>query len=31
MRESGFTAVVECDPFRTAFGPVSLYRATKPM
>src|SRR5262249_60497004 len=30
MTESGFTAVVEFDPFRTAFGPVRLYRATKP-
>ena len=31
MTDSGFTEVVECEPFRTALGPVSLYRATKPL
>lgn len=31
MTGSGFSEVVECEPFSTAFGPVSLYRATKPL
>lgn len=30
MKGAGFNEVVECEPFKTAFGPVSLYRATKP-
>jgi ubiquinone/menaquinone biosynthesis C-methylase UbiE len=29
MTESGFTEVVDCEPFGTTFGPVSLYRARK--
>ena len=29
MNEAGFTDVVEAEPFRTTFGPISLYRASK--
>jgi len=30
ITDSGFINVAECQPLRTALGPVSLYRATKP-
>ena len=30
MHEVGFVDVAEAEPFRTVFGPVCLYRASKP-
>ena len=30
MHEAGFADVTEAEPFRTVFGPVCLYRASKP-